>query len=459
MKIIHKNIALFDEVIGRQQAQTEEMRPMNFVTSCEVADGRLLYNVLTRELILLEEGEHEDDKSIYEYLKQQWFLVPQSFNEIEFERQVKGVERMFAATKKPIISSFTVFTTMGCNARCYYCFEKGRIQEPMSHETAVKAANYMIAQACGKKISIHWFGGEPLYNKDAIVTICDIFRKQNIEFKSNVVSNGYLFDEEMVKHAVDDWNLTFVQITLDGTQNIYNRSKAYIYKDDPNPFETVLGNIQYLLDYNVRVSIRLNVSNRNGDDLLMLIDLLHDRFGENKNLTIYSHSLFEFSSVVNLRQTEESRHNLYLKRKEIEERIAHYHLNRKKGRVISNRLKLNHCMSDNNVSLTILPDGHLGKCEHYSDDHFVGHIDNEELDSLALQEHKEVLPDLEECKTCAYHPDCIRLKVCKENYVCFPEIREERIGNLHKAMKYAYEEYLNKRDTEELEDDGTELQC
>jgi hypothetical protein len=115
-------------------------------------------------------------------------------------------------------------------------------------------------------------------------------------------------------------------------------------------------------------------------------------------------------------------------------------------------------MSDNDVSLTILPDGHLGKCEHYSDDHFVGNIKSVELDKLALQEHKEVLPDLMECKTCAYHPDCIRLKVCQESYVCFPEIREERIGNLHKAMKYAYENYLNVKDSKE-EDNETEIQC
>ena len=56
----------------------------------------------------------------------------------------------------------------------------------------------------------------------------------------------------------------------------------------------VLANIQRLLDAGVAVLIRLNMDEHNADNLMKLADELHERFGENKKLTVYSHVLYEF---------------------------------------------------------------------------------------------------------------------------------------------------------------------
>lgn len=61
----------------------------------------------------------------------------------------------------------------------------------------------------------------------------------------------YLFDGATVEQAVSHWKLKSVQITLDGTEEIYNRSKAFIYKDGKSPYQVVLANIQRLLDAGV----------------------------------------------------------------------------------------------------------------------------------------------------------------------------------------------------------------
>jgi UTP--glucose-1-phosphate uridylyltransferase len=85
-----------------------------------------------------------------------------------------------------------------------------------------------------------------------------------------MTSNGYLFDEKLVTKAVHSWNLEDIQITLDGTENVYNKTKNYIYKNT-NAFKRVIDNIGLLLKAGVRVMIRLNIGEHNKEDLYELV--------------------------------------------------------------------------------------------------------------------------------------------------------------------------------------------
>lgn len=95
--------------------------------------------------------------------------------------------------------------------------------------------------------------------------ICSELREKGIPFSSTMISNGYLFDADMISRAKAEWKLTFVQITLDGTEETYNRVKAYVGVKD-NPFRRVINNINELLRSDIDVSIRLNVDRYNADD-------------------------------------------------------------------------------------------------------------------------------------------------------------------------------------------------
>ena len=103
----------------------------------------------------------------------------------------------------------------------------------MSQEVALKVAKY-IAQS--DSIALNWFGGEPLYNIKAIGTITNYLIVHNKEFHSEMTTNGYLFNETVVKKAKELWNLTGVQITLDGTEKIYNKTKNYKDVKGTSPF-------------------------------------------------------------------------------------------------------------------------------------------------------------------------------------------------------------------------------
>ena len=67
-----------------------------------------------------------------------------------------------------------------------------------------------------------------------------------------------------------------IQITLDGPENVYNSTKAYV-SSTVSPYQRVLKNIDLLLRNKVRVAIRLNLDQHNIDDLRDLVDDLFRR--------------------------------------------------------------------------------------------------------------------------------------------------------------------------------------
>ena len=188
--------------------------------------GVLVFHTLTRALLLLTPEEYAAPDNLPE-LRDGWFRVPQEMDDMKYADQVRFIRRTMQ--KEPEhITSYTIFTTTDCNARCFYCYEMGRSRIPMSDETAHKAAAYIAAHCGGEKVHLHWFGGEPLFNKQVIDIICTDLTEKGIVYESMMISNGYLFDGATVEQAVSHWKLKSVQITLDGTEEIYNRSKAFI---------------------------------------------------------------------------------------------------------------------------------------------------------------------------------------------------------------------------------------
>lgn len=446
MKIISEANKTVLQILTRFQKENSD-RLMWYCIAVPTEEGHLLFNLLTKELVLLSEEEWQD-RFENEYLKDRWFVVPEETNEKELADLVRWVLTN-RQPKKKAITGYTIFPTTDCNARCFYCFELGRSRIPMSEETALKAANYIAEHCGGEKVSIRWFGGEPLFNKKAIDMICQSLRQKGIEYKSSMVSNGYLCDKETVRNAVENWNLKRVQITLDGTEKIYNKVKAYIYKNT-NPYETVLANIGHLLDGNVSVSIRLNMDMHNAENLLELVEELGRRFADKKGLSVYAHHLFKGNEAMANIHTQEEWELRNEAMCRLEEKIRQHGLASQRG--ISKKPKVNFCMADSGSSVTILPNGEIGLCEHYSEDEFVGHIDKEGFDRQVVNSWKERIPEIPECAECFYYPNCVTLKKCASSSVCFPMLREEHRRKIRQQMLVEYERWKKQETADETED-------
>ena len=438
MKLLQNYASPFVGLLKDQQfREGEPYRLMPFVVWQPVEEGLLLYNVLTRAVVLLTPEEArtmEEDVAAVPELVAKWFAVPSFFDDRNLAREVRAVGKMLEKQPKGI-SGYTILTTTDCNARCFYCCEKGRRKIPMTDRTARKAAEFILRNNPGEKVHLRWFGGEPLYNKGVISLICGLLRDAKVDFQSSMVSNGYLFDDETIDEAVGLWNLKKVQITLDGTEEVYNRSKAFIYAEG-SPYRRVLENLHRLLKAGIRVNVRLNIDRHNADDLFKLADILIAKHGGNKLFTVYSHSLFETGpSESAVSHTDARRRNLFETRMRLQDKL-------KRGMIavdhkLPDKLKLHRCMADSDTNILILPDGHLGKCD-FSDE-WVGDLESTERDEKKLTEFKRLREEIDACADCPFYPDCFRLTLCEEAAHCHPEEREEKLQETRQSLLSFYQ--------------------
>lgn len=416
--------------------QTQQPGVSYRVSSCclEVPceDGTILYHTMTGAMYLLSPGETMEDHR--QPLLREWFFVPQAYRE---RKQVDDLKCIAALVHRPPkgITSFTVFPTTDCNARCFYCYETGIRKLTMSPDTAHAVARY-IADACGgQEVTIRWFGGEPFYNTQAVDIICADLASSGVAFTSLATSNGYYLTPDMAGHAAQAWHLKGVQIALDGTEQVYNRTKAYV-DENGNPYLRVLENIAALMKAGIRVTVRLNLHKGNAADLMSLCDELAQRFPNRDKLRIYVIALKNRDGEGRLYDDERAVEALTA---QMHEKIAAMGCGVEFG--LARGIVNNQCMADNDHCEVIFPDGTTGRCEHYAESEVTGSIYSPERDAAVVQSWKERV-DYPACATCVMYPVCIKLKKCFwQDGQCTPRDQERKISRMRKSVLLSYSKW------------------
>lgn len=255
-------------------------------------DTRLLYSTLSTSMVELEEQIYKDiflDKKYNEYptevkdLCQMGFLIDDDKDELGFLEKLR-VNTLQSNKTSP--TYYIICPTTGCNARCYYCFEKGAVQKRMDEKTSQAVAEYIENHHDKENLVIQWFGGEPLLEPDTISFIANYLNERNIEFDSKIITNGYLLNDRIVTLAKNEWHVKIIQITIDDLHNEYNRIKDYIVKDS-NPFETVMMNIKRCLSTRINIRIRINFNPLEYQRAVRTVDYLKERFGDDDKFFVY----------------------------------------------------------------------------------------------------------------------------------------------------------------------------
>ena len=442
MTVIKEPVLLFRRVLRAPgyDAGAEYVRA-SWVVWTPVDGGVLALNTLTRELVLLE-GMSSPDEADPAALVAKRFWIPAGTDERKLIDECKQTERLLhlEQTQKGL-SAYTIFTTTDCNARCFYCFEQGCDKLTMSRETAEEVAAFIArTRNPDRRLVIHWFGGEPLVNAEAIDIVSRSLREQGIDFYSTATTNGYLFDEATAERAVRDWRMTRVQITLDGTRERYNRIKAYVAAAD-DPYERVMGNIGALLAKGMQVTIRLNLDAANGEDLEALIDELGERFGGAEKIRIYVKALYQLETSPDAAKRDAIR----ARQQQLDRRAAALLGKKKHG--LSRALKYGACIADSDSGTIILPDGRLLCCEHLTERPMsYGTIwdDESDYDRSVLAWWKEREERIDACDGCFYAPMCYRIAHCPAQGPCWEGWRDQLREQLDESMREEYNAYMCK---------------
>ena len=376
-----------------------DYRMSKHVISYAVDGGKCYLHTMTEEIILVDDNEPREQ--LENDLISHRFLVPITFDECEYVDKIREILRILSAQKP--VTHFTVLTTTDCNARCYYCYELGRNRIFMTEDTAHETARYIM--------------------------ICRDLNDSNIKYSSSMVTNGLYLTDYVIEEAIRSWHLKKIQITLDGTKDRYNKTKAYI-DNCINPFEVVLNNINNCLNAGIKVSVRLNIDHNNGQDILRLCEELHQQFAGNKNLSIYPAIIKDFHNGAG--KTGKPEFDLL---KSILKMTADYSVRKPEKFHI---FRVNQCMADDDSSEVIAPDGRIGKCEHFSESEFIGHIKTEQKDVKMLKQWKEKADRYNECSDCPLYPSCILLKKCEWTRFSCTEadrlIKYQRLENMVKSI-------------------------
>lgn len=414
--VISKPLDVIWNLIGEQKVVSKiSYRPITYHIKVNADDKFLLYNSLTREILLLSDDEWSEFNygKHSEYLIKHWFLVPDKYDDPSLLYMVQQTYKVkYSRSTYGKLNLCTIATTTDCNARCPYCYERGISKKNMSDEVAIDVAKYII-QRSNRNVTLNWFGGEPLYNSRVIDIICEHLKTNGFPFKSIMTSNGYLLKDIPINKIVESWNMKRVQITLDGMEKTYNKTKSYIYKDT-SPFKIVTDNIEKLIDADIFVNIRLNLSEENIQEMFSLVEWIYNRYPNKKNLGVYSKVLFNI--------TDSQREALFKRFFDLQNWIKQLGLSKPINHTPG--VKRCHCMADDGRSTVINPDGNLSLCEHFLDSESYGSIYGGRNDRNVLNRFLERQDQIPECKTCFYLPQCIRLKMCMPEGACDKENRE-----------------------------------
>jgi len=312
----------------------------------------------------------------------------------EFEEIQRECSRRLNEHK---IKKLRVLTTTGCNAKCPYCYEHGVVHKMMTIETAGYTADFLLSELkVGDTLRIEWFGGEPLLNIPVIDYISNTITKRKgaaVDFASNVVTNGYLINENVVEKMKSEWNVRQVQITLDGIGEDYERVKGF----KRGGFEHVIDNIKLLCDNNIKVDIRINFDSRNlqqVEDILRFLSQQDFKDGIN----VYPAKIFSDETKKGYFDLEEE--SIQVARLFRKYRFRY-------GEELIPRTFTTSCMASYPHFYTVSPNGKVFKCDRqFLDKDAIADVKDKPLSSRLQPYVKSNLNVGEKCRKCRLYPLC-----------------------------------------------------
>lgn len=177
--------------------------------------------------------------------------------------------------------SLVIVTNTNCNLRCSYCYEGNKDNNTQIMESYEAIYNFILANIKYnniKKLDVEFTGGEPLLNKELIVNLVKTLNENLLltDINYTLITNGVLLDNDIIQFLSE--NKFSVQISLDGFKNDHNleRHGENIY----NSYDVIINKMKKILtdELNIDLILRINVTNKNKDNLYLLVDDLVKKF-------------------------------------------------------------------------------------------------------------------------------------------------------------------------------------
>lgn len=189
----------------------------------------------------------------------------------------------------------TINPTLDCNFHCWYCYEskvKGSEMSPELVQATISFIDYVLADNPElKRFHLYFFGGEPLLKyKEIMWPILDAFIEKTsgkgILCTLQITTNGVLLNDEIIQDIKRTGLLTAFQITFDGYGDHHNKSR--FSKEHPKSYELLIKNVKTLIQNGLCVTLRVNYTQKNVDDLQMILKEFASCEEEERSRIVYT---------------------------------------------------------------------------------------------------------------------------------------------------------------------------
>lgn len=358
-----------------------------------------VFSTLTKQCVEAVLPESTTAGAGYDDLIKARFLVPEGMDEYGFFRSV--ITLLQLNNRKNLKPAYTILPTLGCNARCVYCIQEGLKPVGMNAETVEDTLRFILNDCGGKKITLNWFGGEPLLREDVIDRISRGLKNADVEYKSQMISNGSLITPTAIEKMVDLWHVQSIQISMDGAERDYIARKQYLtYRDN---YHTVIEMMDRMSDMDISVSVRCNVDESNLPGVPQLLEDLSAGIRNKKNVNVYLSPIYQ-------KLREKGSIRLWQDILAMENRIeaTGFAVTLKR---IGFTLSGYHCLSDTG-GIVIMPDGKLLCCEELADGSVIGTVREGITDPDARKAFARIQPVPGKCEDCKFLPTCMPFPTC-----------------------------------------------
>lgn len=266
--------------------------------------GYILYNTYTCQSLFLNSelakllSDYDtfiDDLSsihpdFFQALVAGGFVIQNDVDEIEAVEQLR-----LNSLADPTQYHLTINPTLDCNFHCWYCYEskvKGSEMSPSIIQSTISLIDKVLHDNPQlKRFHLYFFGGEPLLKFNEVVKpILKAFSEKTKErdiFRTvQITTNGALLDDAMLSYLKDCGIFTAFQITFDGYGDNHNKSR--FSKIHPKSYHILIDNVKKLLREEMFVTVRVNYTHKNVDDLMKILNEFKECSEEERKRIIYT---------------------------------------------------------------------------------------------------------------------------------------------------------------------------
>lgn len=196
-----------------------------------------------------------------------------------------GLKKRYEKNRSNAPLFVTMTTTLNCNMRCYYCYQKDGLLDSMSEATCDAAIEWVKDRVCQRGhdvLHVDWYGGEPMLNQAVIERFSSVMTRwcdeKGVIYRGSMICNGTSWPED-ARGFLARTRIESIQFSLDGPKRHHDKRRGKIRTDSPGrdaSFDEVMNTVERVLGA-AKVYLRINVDPYIGRDALEMLDYCEAR--------------------------------------------------------------------------------------------------------------------------------------------------------------------------------------